>query len=113
MNPAVTKKTACAETKWPVAPMITAAAPFPADAKRALRPSRAASAYRPTSPRLMAAIAGESTEVATACKAREAATAMKTGHTAIIKALTPMAATAPAAADRSDLTPSTSQPPGI
>ncbi len=61
----------------------------------------------------MAAIAGESTEVATACNARDEATAMKTGHTAIIKALTPMAATAPAAADRSDLTPSTSQPPGI
>ena len=33
----------------------------------------------------MAAIAGESTEVAAACKAREEATATKTGHTAIIK----------------------------
>ena len=60
----------------------------------------------------MAATAGESTEVAAACKAREEATATKTGHTAIIKALMPIAATAAAAAERSERTLSTSHPPG-
>ena len=34
---AVTKNTACADTKWPQAPMTPAASPLPMAAKRALR----------------------------------------------------------------------------
>jgi hypothetical protein len=60
----------------------------------------------------MAAIAGVSTEVATACKAREAATARRTGQTAIVRALAPIAATAAPAAERSERTLSTIHPPG-
>ena len=49
-------------------PITAAAVPLPSEAKRALRPSRSPIASGPTSPRLMAAIAGPSTQLATACR---------------------------------------------
>ena len=54
--------------------MPAAARPEPTEAKAALRPRRALIIRWPTRPRLIAAIAGPSTQLAPACKIREAKT---------------------------------------
>ena len=66
-NAAVMKNTARADRKYPHAPIAAAASPLPTAAKRALRPSRSPMAACPTRPRLIAAMAGPSTQLAAAC----------------------------------------------
>ena len=109
---AVTKNTACADMKWPQAPMTPAARPLPMAAKRALRPSRWLRAAWPTRPRVTAAMAGPSTELAPTCRSFAALIVAKTGHTAISSAATPIPTTASIAARRLDPAASTIQPPG-
>ena len=87
--------------------------PLPIDAKRALRPMRSPSAAWPTRPRLIAATAGPSTQLAAACRARAATTMKKIGQSAMASALTQIATTATPAAKRAERTASTSAPPGI
>ncbi|MGY4373787.1 hypothetical protein ACVWZ3_001426 [Bradyrhizobium sp. i1.3.6] len=60
-------------------PITAAATPLPRDAKRALRPSRSPIASGPTRPRLIAAIAGPSTQLAAACSVAAATTTGKIG----------------------------------
>ena len=57
--------------------MPAAARPEPTEAKAALRPRRALIMLWPTRPRLIAAIAGPSTQLAPACKIRETKTTDK------------------------------------
>ena len=63
-------------------PSRAAAEPLPSEAKRALRPSRSPIASGPTRPRLIAAIAGPSTQLASACSVAAAVTTGKIGHSA-------------------------------
>ena len=93
--------------------MPAAARPEPTEAKAALRPRRALIPLRPTRPRLIAAIAGPSTQLAPACKIREAKTTTKIGDIASANALIPTAATAAAATQRCERAASTIAPPGI
>src|SRR5258708_1957374 len=93
--------------------MPAAARPLPMEAKRALRPNRSALAAWPTSPRLMAASAGLTTELPAACRNCAPSTAGKIGHSAMISALALMAIIASAATARSDRAASTIAPPGI
>jgi len=93
--------------------MAAAATPLPIDAKRALRPIRSPSPAWPARPRLMAAIAGPSTQLAAACSARAPITIRNTGHSAVTNALMQIAATARPATQRAERTASTSAPPGI
>ena len=109
---AVTKKTACADTKWPQAPITPAASPLPIAEKRALRLSLAPRAAWPTRPRVMAAMAGPSTELAPTCRSLAPQIARNTGKTAISRAETPMPITASMAARRLERAASTIQPPG-
>ena len=81
-NAAVTKKTARAERKYPYAPIAAAASPLPMAAKRALRPSRSPTAACPTRPRLIAAMAGPSTQLAAECSAVAANITGNMGHAA-------------------------------
>ncbi len=62
--------------------MAAAAKPLPTEAKRALRPSRSLIAMWPTNPRLIAAIAGPSTQLASACSTEPASTIGKFGSSA-------------------------------
>ena len=75
-------KTARAERRYPQAPIAAAARPLPTEAKRALRPSRSPIAAWPTRPRLIAAIAGPSTQLASACTTAADSTIGKTGSAA-------------------------------
>ncbi len=81
-NSTVTMKTARAESRYPHAPIAAAAKPLPTEAKRALRPSRSPIAAWPTRPRLIAAIAGPSTQLASACSTDPASTIGKIGSAA-------------------------------
>ena len=81
-NNTVTMNTARAERKYPVAPIAAAASPLPIEAKRALRPSRSPITAWPTSPRLIAAMAGPSTQLAAACRIEPASTVGKIGSAA-------------------------------
>ena len=67
--------------------MPAAATPEPTEAKAALRPRRVLIPFGPTRPRLIAAITGPSTQLAPACKIREAKTTTKIGDTASANAL--------------------------
>src|SRR4029077_7276149 len=75
----VTIKTARADKREPHAPIAPAASALPAEAKRALRPSRSLMAPCPTRPRLIAAIAGPSTQLAAACPTAAESTTGKIG----------------------------------
>jgi hypothetical protein len=110
---AVTMNTDPAERKYPHAPMAAAARPLPMEAKRALRPSRSRIAACPTNPRLIAAIAGPSRQLAAECEIEAAKMTEKIGVATNAKALTAMATTAIAATSRSDRARSTTIPPGI
>ena len=85
----------------------------PIEAKRALRPIRSPKVAWPTRRRLIAEIAGPSTQLASACRTRDAMTTRKIGHSASASALIPIAITASAVAQRSERTASTTAPPGI
>src|SRR5882724_6614352 len=74
--------------------MTAAATPLPSDAYRALRPNRSPIASGPTRPRLIAAIAGPSTQLAAACRVAAATTTGKIGHAAYPSAHMPIVATA-------------------
>ncbi len=93
--------------------MTAAATPLPSEAKRALRPNRSPIANGPTRPRLIAAIAGPSTQLAAACNVAAATTTGKIGHAAYPSALKPIVATASPATSRSERAASTMAPPGI
>src|SRR5712671_722133 len=93
--------------------MTAAATPLPSDAYRALRPNRSPIASGPTRPRLIAAIAGPSTQLAAACRVAAAATTGKIGHAAYPSAHIPIVATARPATSRSERAASTMAPPGI
>jgi len=62
----VTMKTPRGE-KYPTPAITAAASPLPMEANRALRPSRSLIAACPTRPRLIAAMAGPSTQLASEC----------------------------------------------
>jgi hypothetical protein len=62
--------------------MAAAASPLPTDANRALRPNRSPIAAGPTRPRLIAAMAGPSTQLASACTTEPANTIVNTGSAA-------------------------------
>ncbi len=109
----VTRNTERLDRRYPQVPITAAATPFPSEAKRALRPKRSPIASGPTRPRLIAAIAGPSTQLAAACKVAAATTTGKIGHTAYPSALTPIVATASPATSRSERAASTMAPPGI
>ena len=64
-------------------PISAAAEPLPSEAKRALRPSRSPIARGPTRPRLIAAMAGPSTQLAVACRVAAATTTGKIGHSGV------------------------------
>jgi hypothetical protein len=113
MKAAVTRNTAWLDRKYPVAPIASADSPVPSDAKRALRPSRSPISAWPTSPRLIAAIAGPSTQTAAACSVMAPSTTGKIGHIDKMNALAPMVTMASAATSRSERAASTSAPPGI
>ena len=109
----VTRNTERLDNRYPQVPMTAAATPFPSDAKRALRPNRSPIASGPTKPRLIAAIAGPSTQLAAACSVAAATTTGKIGHAAYPSALIPIVATARPATSRSERAASTMAPPGI
>src|SRR5215218_8993845 len=92
--------------------MAAADRPAPIEAKRALRPMRSPKAACPTRPRLIAAMAGPSTQLAAACRTRDAMTMGKTGHSPSASALMPIARTASEAAQR-DQTPHGENQPDI
>ena len=75
-------KTARAEKDTRTAPIAAAARPLPIEAKRALRPSRSPIAAWPTRPRLIAAMAGPRTQLASACTTAADSTIGKTGSVA-------------------------------
>jgi hypothetical protein len=81
-SPAVTKNTARADRKYPQAPMAAAASPLPTAAKRALRPSLSLIAACPTKPRLIAAMAGPSTQLAAECRTAAARMTARIGDVA-------------------------------
>jgi hypothetical protein len=85
----------------------------PTDAKRALRASRSLMPAWPTRPRLIAAMAGPSTQLAAACSARPNRTKRNTGQIASEIALALIATTPHAARSRSERAASTTAPPGI
>jgi hypothetical protein len=80
-KPTVTMKTARGE-KYPTAAITAAASPVPIEANRALRPSRSLMPACPTSPRLIAAMAGPSTQLASACPTDADSTTGKIGSAA-------------------------------
>ena len=83
------------------------------EAKRALRPKRSPLAACPTSPRLIAAIAGLTTLLPAACRICAARTDTNIGHSAITSALALIAIIASAVTPRNDRAASTIAPPGI
>ena len=90
-----------------------AAAPLPMAAKRALRPRRSPSAMRPTSARLMAAMAGARTQLAMPCRTSDSITGSWRGSTATSsRALTGMQRMATRAASFLRGVASTSAPAG-
>jgi hypothetical protein len=95
-----------------MAPMPAAPSALPTAAKLALRPRRSPARARPTSPMLIAAIAGVSTQLAPEWTAIASSTTGKLGQTASAKALPEMPITATAAAKRFERTTSTKAPPG-
>ena len=84
--------------------MAAAATRLPADMKRTLRPMRSPRPAWPTMRRLMAGIAGPSTQLAAACRTRDAMTIAKIGHAASASALRPIPTTANPAAVRGERT---------
>jgi hypothetical protein len=54
----------------PATPITAAVSPLPMEAKRALRPTRSLNAARSTSARLMEAIPGPISELASPCRTR-------------------------------------------
>ena len=107
------RNTALFDTKYPIAPMLIAANPAPSEAKRALRPNLSLTAAWPTSPRLIAPIAGPRTQLAAECNTLASSTTAKIGHTANMSALAASTTTENAATTRSERAASTKAPPGI
>src|SRR5262249_43214404 len=110
---AVKKKTAWLEIRTPPAPIPAAARAAPMEANRALRPSLSAMAAWPTSPRLIAAIAGPSTQLAAEGRPLPAITPPKNGQKPITPHPPPIPSTAKAERTRSERAASTRAPPGI
>ena len=112
ISAAVSQNTAASPTYVPTAPITAAATPLPTAANRAFRPTRSPNPARPTSPRLTAAIAGPSMQLANPCSTSAPSTAARPGHAASNTALNATATHAAPAAARLFRSASTAAPPG-